>query len=136
MTFREVKKWRSRCGSQSRLPGKAPLTKPTWPPAAGCSRRTAGLTSAAPGRQAAGKNGSFFGLTASAGTAMAASQGLAEAAAPVVAGAGEAVQRRGDGVVEFVQVGGAQHARLVEQAGKARRRAADLAFMVARKCRV
>ena len=50
----------------------------TSPPLAGCSSLTLALTSAGVGKWLAGRKGSFFGLTTSAGMAIDFSQGLAE----------------------------------------------------------
>ena len=52
----------SRCGSQSRLPGKGPEGKVTWPLVAGWSSVTAGETSAGVGNAEAGREGSFLAL--------------------------------------------------------------------------
>ena len=67
-------------------------------------------------------NGSLRALSTSVGTAIAGEPRLARRARPIVVGAGEAVQRRGDGVVEHPTscARGGSRAR-VEQARKALR---------------
>ena len=76
-----VKKRTRRRGSQSSRPGHGPLTKPTWPPSAGCSKHTWVETSAGPGGWRSGQEGGrfFFGLMTSVGNRMSCRWGLLEA---------------------------------------------------------
>ena len=92
------------------LPGKGPVTKPTWPPRDGNSSLTAAETSRSVGSALSGRNGSSRALRSSVGTRMRASQRLGARARPVVVGVAEAVQRRGDHVVELAQRARAAHA--------------------------
>ncbi len=119
VTARARTKPKIRCGSQSRRPGAGPVMKPTCPPVAGCSSRTTAATSCGPGSDDAGNEGIVARVEHERRHLDGREPGLRRRARPVVVGAREAVQRRGDDVVEVPHRAHARDARRVERAGKA-----------------
>ena len=101
-------------------PGKAPETKPTWPPREGNSTVTAADTSSAAGSACSRQERIVAGVEDQRRHARCVEQRLRARARPVVVGVAEAVQRGRDDVVELAQRARAAHALDVEGAGKAR----------------
>ena len=84
--------------------------------ARGCHSVTLAPTSPAAAAPAPARTGRCSAFSTSAGMRIACRCGLAERARPVVVGVAEAVQRRGEDVVELVQVARREQALAVEQA--------------------
>ena len=104
-------------GIRLTCPGMRPSGNPTCPPSARLPQRhVAARPRAGRGRLAAGTNGSFSALSASAGNADAVQVRLGRCTRVVVVGIAKAVQRRGEDVVELVEIARGHAAGRIEQA--------------------
>ena len=122
-----------RRGSQRWCPGNAPLTNPACPPCGGCSSRTAGATSSARGSEARGDERIVARVDDQRRHGDSREPGLRRRARPVVVGAGESVQRRGDEVVERAHRVRAREQVQVDPPGMPRFHRARLRLQVAQE---